>query len=1230
MPPSPPESGPDFGTFEGGAGAAGGIIGTNQLQTAIDKFTQAVTTLDGIAEKLPNTGTGNGGQGAGGAFPSMSNPFAQPNGGWPQQGPPPQQPWGETNPNVLTPSNIFAPGQPYGSANAGGSVFTPTMPGEVPGEGGPGGGAGGGAGGGGGGWGGNGGGGAGGGSGGGSGGGNGGWGFPPGGGFTATSVAGSVAAGMGGGGSGMVGSMANTALSYAPAPVAAAVTGLGSAGAASQPSQIALNTLQYQSSIYGQNYNTTRIGAMGTAGTIMGGQQQIEWGMNPQDMAATYASLQQTTAQLNPYAGGPGSFGGNNVIAGMNAANIANPAMSGVQNASAMQQLYSPQTSLNMMQMGYGATPRQIGTGNAQPFATTMDPFLERLGGGKPLTQQQLFAQMAPNQKGYVGLQNLTGASPDQMNQYTNMLGIQNALMTGQNKQKDMTTSQVNSLFAQLNGSPNQFNAAKNTLQQYGVQQSAIQSMKSQAGNQAESISDTSQGFINGLKTSTRLLSDFATGLHKVINSIPGARGILGFGESVISNIFGGGAASPASRSGDSGAATSQLSKSMAAHATAPAKVERAVQLAKTQVGVQYAYGMEQPGEGFDCAALPQWAYKAAGVTLPRTAVDQLRYLQGKLVNPQAAREGDLVFQPGAGNQAHEAMLVDNGRNIIEARGVGQPISIRRYVPGEWPKAARPYKPGGAPSKNTPADNQKTNVKGGGTGHGSGAQIAAYAQTFATGLNHPYVWGGASPTSGWDCSGFAADVYEHFGYVPGNGRERWGNTTTQFADHKYLQASGPVVGALVYEAGADGTVAKPGHVGIMTGPGKMVAAADPAQGTIVQVPQGVSGYRIPKGGFNGTSGGASSGASSGTTTTTSASGIGSSGGPGGMAAGLGDYAGEGSQTELSAFAGAIVAGGLGGSGTMTSTSTSTTGTPAGAPAGSASTGTIALAKYLMRAGYSKAAAAAAAGVANGEGGGNPESYEGNGSATLAQAKAWKSNHWNTPGIGAGLIGWTPASSMTRHGGTYGTTVAADMANQEKAMVSWMKTYGWPPPQGGFPQTAAGAVKAAYSASAAYERPTVAGSDVKPPEIQSVFNALATGGTLESGGMAWVGERGPELISVSQDSTVHDAASSIRMASTAMAQSAQGPWSASGTSGQGFSYSTAHPLYSGGKSGSGGGVQVTFASGAVIINGTGNTGSAGMTTTGNGGAAAAQMFAKQFQSETAKMNLACAIGSGVSS
>ena len=135
--------------------------------------------------------------------------------------------------------------------------------------------------------------------------------------------------------------------------------------------------------------------------------------------------------------------------------------------------------------------------------------------------------------------------------------------------------------------------------------------------------------------------------------------------------------------------------------------------LAESQVGVPYAYGMESPGKGFDCSALPQWAYKSVGITLPRTATDQLRALQGNMVSTQQVQEGDLVFKPGVGQNAHEAMLVDGGKNIIEAKSVGTPISIRSYNHGEWQKAARPWQRGKSLPKNAPPSGSK-NVRGGG------------------------------------------------------------------------------------------------------------------------------------------------------------------------------------------------------------------------------------------------------------------------------------------------------------------------------------------------------------------------------------------------------------------------------------------------------------------------------------------------------------------------------------
>src|SRR5262249_40915223 len=44
----------------------------------------------------------------------------------------------------------------------------------------------------------------------------------------------------------------------------------------------------------------------------------------------------------------------------------------------------------------------------------------------------------------------------------------------------------------------------------------------------------------------------------------------------------------------------------------------KAIAAAKTELGHPYKFGAEGQGGAFDCSGLVQWAYKQAGITLPR------------------------------------------------------------------------------------------------------------------------------------------------------------------------------------------------------------------------------------------------------------------------------------------------------------------------------------------------------------------------------------------------------------------------------------------------------------------------------------------------------------------------------------------------------------------------------------------------------------------------------------
>lgn len=98
-----------------------------------------------------------------------------------------------------------------------------------------------------------------------------------------------------------------------------------------------------------------------------------------------------------------------------------------------------------------------------------------------------------------------------------------------------------------------------------------------------------------------------------------------------------------------------------------------AVKAALSQVGVPYVYGGTQPGVGLDCSALVQYAYKQAGISLPRVTTEQV--LVGTPVAKADLIPGDLLFFGTASNVHHVAMYIGGG-NIVHAPDVGQVVKV--------------------------------------------------------------------------------------------------------------------------------------------------------------------------------------------------------------------------------------------------------------------------------------------------------------------------------------------------------------------------------------------------------------------------------------------------------------------------------------------------------------------------------------------------------------------------
>ena len=96
---------------------------------------------------------------------------------------------------------------------------------------------------------------------------------------------------------------------------------------------------------------------------------------------------------------------------------------------------------------------------------------------------------------------------------------------------------------------------------------------------------------------------------------------------------------------------------------------ERAARLARSYVGVPYAWGGASP-HGFGCSGLVMYVYGKLGVSLPHHAASQYSY--GRKVSRWGLKPGDLVFFSGLG---HVGLFIGNGR-FIDAPQSGEVVRV--------------------------------------------------------------------------------------------------------------------------------------------------------------------------------------------------------------------------------------------------------------------------------------------------------------------------------------------------------------------------------------------------------------------------------------------------------------------------------------------------------------------------------------------------------------------------
>ena len=118
---------------------------------------------------------------------------------------------------------------------------------------------------------------------------------------------------------------------------------------------------------------------------------------------------------------------------------------------------------------------------------------------------------------------------------------------------------------------------------------------------------------------------------------------------------------------------------------TSAAKGRRALAFAKAQLGKPYRFGAVGPNS-YDCSGLVLTAWRAAGVSLPRTS--QQQYAQGHRIAKSQLRVGDLVFFYGQ-HPSHVAMYAGDGY-VIHAPRPGKNVQYIRMSYMPYSGAVRP------------------------------------------------------------------------------------------------------------------------------------------------------------------------------------------------------------------------------------------------------------------------------------------------------------------------------------------------------------------------------------------------------------------------------------------------------------------------------------------------------------------------------------------------------------
>ncbi|WP_240974651.1 C40 family peptidase [Crystallibacter degradans] len=219
-------------------------------------------------------------------------------------------------------------------------------------------------------------------------------------------------------------------------------------------------------------------------------------------------------------------------------------------------------------------------------------------------------------------------------------------------------------------------------------------------------------------------------------------------------------------------------------------------------------------------AAQTQTETVAAPAAAPASSEDAATHTvkAGDTLGAIAAQHGMDLNDLFAANGLDWTSIIYPG-DVIQLSGAAQTPDAQapaQAAPAETAPAPVPA-PAEAPAQAEPKEEAFT-VAAASANIEPAASTSSIADVAKSMVDSPYVYGGTSPSTGWDCSGFTKWVYAQAGIdLP---------RTSQQQIAAMTPTSNPQPGDLVSQNGG-------GHIGIYLGDGKMVSALNPGDGTLV-------------------------------------------------------------------------------------------------------------------------------------------------------------------------------------------------------------------------------------------------------------------------------------------------------------------------------------------------------------------------------------------------------------